>query len=415
LSLSSASLPSAASILNSLGDSEDNMAIPKIYWKLFTFAFGIYAFSRFVFLGFIFLPSRCYSWCIGDWLINYQGGIVRRGLTGELFFSLSKITGINQITLIILFQIFLYGIFLFNSCRLATNSSFSVLNIALFLSPAFILFPILNPAGSFRKEILLFAFLSSVCSYLLFRAKISKFFLIFLGFSSMFVALSHEMLIVYLPYLVIATLFHEKGLGSKTKGVIIAIVPAIIIGLLISILAGGNKQIVIDVCNSLGINAPSKCVRAGAIAFLGRNLSYAHELVLRATRGNTRIVYILLTVLSFAPISFILAFEKSKIVPNKEVRFWPYIILFMPISGSILLLWVFADYGRIIYINTVCVSLLILMANPDRSNTPLFINLKSIIALILCLAFITSWRLIYYKASVEKAFPLINYLKHLHN
>ena len=277
-------------------------------------------------------------------------------------------------------------------------------------------FPSVNPAGSFRKEILLFAFLSSVCSYLLFRAKTSKFFLIFLGFSSMFVALSHEMLIVYLPYLVIATLLHERGLGGKTKGVIIAIIPAIIIGLLMSLLAGGNKQIVIDVCNSLGINAPSKCVRAGAIAFLGRKLSYAHELVLRATRGNTKIVYILFsTVLSFAPISFILAFEKSKILPNKEVRFWLSIILLVPISGSILLLWVFADYGRIIYINTVCISLLILMANPDRSNTPLFINLKSIIALILCLAFITSWRLIYYKASVEKAFSLINYLKHLHN
>jgi hypothetical protein len=391
------------------------MSIPKIYWKLFTFAFGIFAFSKFVDLGFNFLPARCYSWCIGDWLINYQGGIVRRGLTGELFFGLSKITGSNQITVVILFQIFIYGIFLFNSSRLAANSSFSVLSIALFLSPAFILFPILHPAGSFRKEILLFALLSSVCSYLLFHAKTSKFFLIFLGLGSVSLVLSHEMLIVYLPYLAIATLLHERGLGSKTKRVIIAIIPAIIIGLLISILAGGNKQIVIDVCNSLGINAPSRCVRAGAIAFLDRNLSYAHELVLRATRGNTKIVYILLTVLSFVPISLILAFEKSKIVPNKEVLFWLSIILLVPISGSILLLWVVADYGRIIYINTVCLSLLILMANPDRSNTPLFINLKSIIALILCLAFITSWQLIHYKASVEKAFPLINYLKHLLN
>ena len=353
------------------------MAIPKIFWKLFTFAFGIYVFLKFVPLGFNFLPARCYSWCIGDWFINYQGGIVRRGLTGELFFSLSKITGINQITIVILFQILLYGIFLFNVSWLATNSSFSVLNIALFLSPAFILFPILHPAGSFRKEILLFAFLSSVCSYLLIRTKTSKFFLIFLGIGSIFLVLSHEMLIVYLPYLVIATLLHEGGLGSKTKGVIIAIIPAMIIGFLISILASGNKQIVIDVCNSLGNIAPSKCVRAGAIAFLGRKISYAHQLVLRATRGITRIVYLVLTVLSVSPIALILTFEKSKIVPNKEVLFWLSIIFLVPISGSFLLLWVVADYGRIIYINTVCLSLLILMANPDRNNTPLFINLKS--------------------------------------
>ena len=391
------------------------MAIPKIFWKLFTFAFGIYAFSKFVSLGFNFLPARCYSWCIGDWLINYQGGIVRRGLTGELFFNLTKITGIDQVTVVILFQIFIYAIFLFNSSRLAANSSFSVLNIALFLSPAFILFPILHPAGSFRKEILIFALLSSVCVYLVFHAKISNFFLIMVGISSVFLVLSHEMLIVYLPYLVIATFSHEGGFGSKTKGVIIAIIPAMIIGFLISILAGGNKQIVTDVCNSLGSIAPAKCVRAGAIAFLARKISYAHQLVLRATRGDTRIVYLLLTVLSIAPISLILVFEKAKIIPNKEVLFWLSIIFLVPISGSALLLWVVADYGRIIYINTVCLSLLILMANPDRNNTPFFINQKSIIALILCWVFISSWQLIPYQATVEKAFPLINYLKHLLN
>ena len=188
-----------------------------------------------------------------------------------------------------------------------------------------------------------------------------------------------------------------------------------IIGFLISILASGNKQIVIDVCNSLGNIAPSKCVRAGAIAFLGRKISYAHQLVLRATRGDTRIVYLVLTVLSVSPIALILAFEKSKIVPNKEVLFWLSIIFLVPISGSFLLLWVVADYGRIIYINTVCLSLLILMANPDRNNTPLFINLKSIIALILCWVFLTSWQLIHYQPSVEKAFPVINYLKHFLN
>src|SRR5262245_54468967 len=34
------------------------------------------------------------NWGMTDWLINYQGGFVRRGLPGELFYRLSHLTGI---------------------------------------------------------------------------------------------------------------------------------------------------------------------------------------------------------------------------------------------------------------------------------------------------------------------------------
>jgi len=123
--------------------------------------------------------------------------------------------------------------------------------------------------------------------------------------------------------------------------------------------------------------------------------------------------YILLAILSFTPIFLILNLEKSKIISNKDMQFWLNILLFIPISCSILLLWFVADYGRIIHINIVCISLLVLMATPDRNNTSLHINSRSINALLLCLAFVTSWRLIHWKASLENAFPLINYLKNL--
>ena len=31
---------------------------------------------------------------IGDWLINYQGGFVRKGFLGEIFFQIIKFSGI---------------------------------------------------------------------------------------------------------------------------------------------------------------------------------------------------------------------------------------------------------------------------------------------------------------------------------
>ena len=37
------------------------------------------------------------SWTIGEWLINYQGGFVRRGLSGETIYFLSNSLKISPI------------------------------------------------------------------------------------------------------------------------------------------------------------------------------------------------------------------------------------------------------------------------------------------------------------------------------
>ena len=49
---------------------------------------------------------------ISEWLINYQGGFVRRGLPGEIFFRLSIFLNIEIRLIIFLFQSF-FILFLF--------------------------------------------------------------------------------------------------------------------------------------------------------------------------------------------------------------------------------------------------------------------------------------------------------------
>ncbi len=36
-----------------------------------------------------------HAWVMGDWLIHYAGGFVRRGLFGQIFVALSRVTGLN--------------------------------------------------------------------------------------------------------------------------------------------------------------------------------------------------------------------------------------------------------------------------------------------------------------------------------
>jgi len=51
------------------------------------------------------------TWKMGDWLINYQGGMVRRGLLGEAAYQLSYVTHVNPGYYVFLFQILFYAIF----------------------------------------------------------------------------------------------------------------------------------------------------------------------------------------------------------------------------------------------------------------------------------------------------------------
>ena len=46
-----------------------------------------------------------------DWLINYQGGFVRRGLIGEIFYQLHKISLVRLDVIVFLFISFFYFIF----------------------------------------------------------------------------------------------------------------------------------------------------------------------------------------------------------------------------------------------------------------------------------------------------------------
>ncbi|MGO8756336.1 MAG: hypothetical protein ACLQHK_14060 [Gallionellaceae bacterium] len=88
----------------------------------------------------------------GDWLINYQGGFIRRGLIGEIIFQVTPIIGISPWVLVYIIQATLYiGITL-----LVTKKIWSDVNIAgllFIISPLTFLFEVYDPGGLGRKEL----------------------------------------------------------------------------------------------------------------------------------------------------------------------------------------------------------------------------------------------------------------------
>ena len=349
------------------------------------------------------------TWRIGDWLINYQGGFVRRGLLGEVLYQLSRITTINNVILTVVLQLFLYLVFIISVFQLLKSNSFSIEIFMLVFSPGFLLFTVNNPLGSFRKEILWFAFFSILCNYLLSTKKpIPIGFFVGVGISALILVLNHEMLLAFLPYLICAMQIHDRGITTNFRKMIFALIPAGIIAGVVLILAKGSPQIVVDICGSLKEIAPSECLSRGAISSLAQTTQSARAMVISRIDSNTVIVYLITALLGFLPVFLFLFSSKFTNVFNQKIdRVFFQATIIVTLFCSLPLFWVAVDYGRFIYIHIVSLSVLVLMMNQKKGFNEKKISLKQVFLLLFGIAFVILWRLIYAGATVGNVFPWV--------
>jgi len=392
-----------------------DISVPKSYWRVFNIVFCASALLLLAFYAVVLVPLN-HLWLSGDWLINYQGGFVRRGLVGEILFETSSLTGINLGILAIVLQMSLYAIFIMNTLFLSVNSSFTPLNAMLICSPAFILFPILDPDGGFRKEVLLIAPLAVLCNRLADpRARVPKYLPACMGVLCVVVVLSHEMLLVYLPYLICVFLIHDKGPSAQAKRAALWLIPAVIAALLIIVFGRGSQPVVADICNSLKTSAPQDCFSSnvvGAITFLAKDMKFAHDYVLASNPPSTLIVYAISVVLAFIPLALKYRSKQFTGLYDHKTRFWLAVSTCTALTASLSLLWFVADYGRIIYIHVACLSLLMLMATRESDDKPLRLrlNLMQAGAWLFYLLFVVGWRLAHWEATPQNAFPFYTFI-----
>ena len=112
--------------------------------------------------GSIVLFLEQHGWAIGDWLINYQGGMVRRGLMGELIYQFAQYTHANLGIVVVIIQSFFYAVFLYFSYALLKQRRVLLPYIFLIFSPFIFMFQIHSMSGGYRKEIIYFAILAFV-------------------------------------------------------------------------------------------------------------------------------------------------------------------------------------------------------------------------------------------------------------
>jgi hypothetical protein len=139
---------------------------------------------------------------IGDWLINYQGGFVRRGLIGEILYLISKVTGISPVIYLVALQGAIFSVYFYFSWRLLKEKEDLVKYSFLIFSPFLFTYAINTVAGGYRKEIIYFSIISFVSyTYKCFDVeKFQRIFLLLLFFFPL-VILTDEVGFVILPLL----------------------------------------------------------------------------------------------------------------------------------------------------------------------------------------------------------------------
>ena len=186
--------------------------------NIFYFSFTFILF--FLFLKKIINGYAKESWNITEFLINYQGGFVRRGLLGEVILKMYNLTGISPYTIIILLSGSSYIVLIWFFLK-----SFIKIGYSLFILP-FVFFlgnPIINNFWVRKDVLLILIFITTVY----FAIKKSNRYLIFVNLFFITGLLIHEAIGFFcFPILLLILIsnnnFYKKG-ELLIKSVIISI------------------------------------------------------------------------------------------------------------------------------------------------------------------------------------------------
>ncbi len=320
------------------------------------FSFEIF-FTILIILG---IPLNLYknrfydnSWTVGEWLISYAGGFVRRGLPGELVQFLSRKYSLSPIVLVWILSIFALlslALILLYFCNELFEKSF-------LLSQLIILAPISEDYLVRKDAFIVFLYgLSLLILKFLYRGNISWISSIFfVNFLSVIAILSHESFGIWaLPSLIfILYMFERSNKKNRIKSIFIALsslIPAFISFLLCWIFKGNINQAlsIHQSWQSLSQILPStgslyELEPIGAIAAIGYESSrvYSSSLI---SQFNLSILWHpgmwLLTI--FLTMRFFIGVDKN---PNQEAK--RFILCFQLIA--FLPMFLFVDIGRWIF------------------------------------------------------------------
>lgn len=335
------------------------------------------------------------TWHMGDWLINYQGGFVRRGFLGEVIYQLATYTTINPGFYVFLIQVFLNGCFLFCSFLLLRKQKTLLPYLLLIFSPFLFMFQInsfdqIESQGGYFKESIYCCLIAvvgwSAVAYE--EKKFTALFYVILLFYPLAI-LTHEAFAIFLPMLLIIYLAKIE-LNTKRCLIIMGLLSLSLVSFVLSLIFSGDKTQVLAIYNSLLPQYPVSTY--GSIGWLMMPLQTAIKRVLLQINYSHYFrnysLIILLSLLAFIPV-----FRQLTFIFKNKIS---CLLFLLSLAGTVCLCCIAIDWGRFIRIILVTLFIFSLVAGPLMNEENKTIN-KDVSALfiVLSLGFILSYALLW--------------------
>ena len=356
----------------------------------------IILFFLFLILNYLFFNYRILfrenGYILGDWLINYNGGFVRRGLIGHLFFYLSKELNISIINLIFFFSSSIYIATIFLFYRIIKDKlNINIILIFIFL-PSTFLFNFFDPLTVGRKEIIVIFFF---LFYYLYLGNNNSFSIFLIYSLSIIILLTHEILFFQLPYLFLLRYLHLKKdnklifkLKDYSLEIFIFLTSLIIMFFIFSFDIHHDNDLLCDSLKEIGLSTD---VCYGSINDLRRVESVFFSLWAYLSERNYLFNYSFYTLISLSPLVYIYLTAGNFIFKKKL-----FLLLLFCFIFSLIFIPRVNDWGR--YLNVsfllqflVCLKFIEINFKLKKHE----INLNKSIKIVLILILITSWHMPY--------------------
>lgn len=314
-------------------------------------------------------------WITGDWIINYEGGFVRRGLAGEM---LALVAGIVNLDLTVVTGLFLAVLWLLTCSAILmiwASAPTSVGRLMVLVSPAFLAFQLWDFQGAARKELLLFAFVSWL---LVASRKLSgnpvRQWLWILAFTICppLLMLTHELTLFAVPFLllILSLVSKEAKLTSaQQKFSLIGLGSSVIFAAIAIANYSGNIEQQRLICESIQLQGGSDRLCTGALSWVGLNPSNA----LGSTAAYGESLQSIATYAALIGLSLIpfLLFKSTKFW-----RSWSHGNALVFASVGLLPLFALGlDWGRWIHIGATMGSIIVLRFAEVFHTRPLSVRL----------------------------------------
>ena len=318
--------------------------------------FQIYVFAL-IFFGIFFLYSKHdvgNDSSLSDWLINYEGGFVRRGLIGELITNFSIILSLKLRDSILIFQLVFFLSYYFLIILFCKNLVQNRLIILAIFSPIFILYPVAEIEALGRKELIIFTIF---LSYLFFDIKNFKVQLTYKLLLLPISILTWEPVIFFFSFIFLIDLFvfQIKNFDKKFFFILLSYSVSIFLVMLIYLnpFPVENYNVM---KNFLKIEFGEACYMS--CGFVGQqsanSFSELYKIFYEKFKFSYALRYLLIVIVGFLPLYFLYNYSKVKskkklfIVSKFENLFFPFLLAFLPSTVLYLMMY---DWARVVHIS----------------------------------------------------------------